>query len=120
MKESTYQKKIIDKIKSNGGHAITGVFTTNGEADIQAGISINGFLIHACIEVKTEGDYYRVMKGLKEEGGIYDIVDVSKLKKHEPLQVMKINDIRKKGGIALFAYSYEQVEDYINSHIWPS
>lgn len=115
-KEAYYQKNIIKWFHSIGGTAITGVFP-KGEADIQAGFPYKGKLLNVMVEVKTETDYARVMTGLEEKGGLYEIVDKSKLKDHEPLQVFKLNDVRKKGGLALVAYSTAQVLDYLTQEL---
>ena len=37
------------------------------------------------------------------------------LKEHEPLQMAKIRRNRAKGGLALVAYSFEQVQEYVNA-----
>jgi len=129
-KESYNQSSIMGKIESIGGHVINGVYTRAGEADLQCGypisignepVEINGplmpimILAHLCVETKTEKDYYRVMSALEEVDGQYKIIDIKKLKKHEPLQVAKVNAVRRKHGMALFAYCFEQVEEYVRS-----
>lgn len=126
MLESGYQSKIIKGIIADGGTAITGKLKT-GEADIQAGYPMAILreyqgkrvlvptLLNLMIEVKTPKDYERVMKCITEVKGLYVISEGCKgLKDHEPLQIHKINNVRKRGGMALVAHSYEQVEEYIN------
>lgn len=131
MHESGYQSKLINGIIGLGGSAITGVLKT-GEADIQAGypvevgkhnqamkgrpegyITFTTILAKLAVEVKTPEDYDRVMSGLVEVDGLYKIVNKARLKKHEPLQVYKLNDLRKRGGLALFAHSLDQVKAYV-------
>jgi len=116
-KESKYQKAIMESIIADGGHAVNGIYSKNGEADIQSGMSIvnYNYLLHICIEVKTEEDYFRVMSALKEVGGLYEIIDIKRLKKHEPLQIHKINAVRELGGLAVIAYKYKQVLEYIDN-----
>jgi len=113
MTEANYQSKIIKDIKKDGGIAINGNYTTNGECDLQCGIPYNGILIYCGIEVKTESDYHRVMSGIDSE---YNVIDVKKLKKHEPLQMAKIRQTRKLGGLALVAFNYSQVMEYIDAN----
>ena len=124
--EASYQSKIMKWIKANGGTAITGILKT-GEADIQAGWPVElvlpkgerkTVLLNIAIEVKTEPDYYRVMRGVKEEAGFYKIVDTTPLKKHEVLQITKLNRVRMLGGMALIAFSVEQVNNYIRRNIY--
>ena len=114
MRESGYQSKIIKDIEAFGGHCVNGQYTKAGEADLQAGIpvTIKGVrvLVHIAIEVKTPENYERVMRGVDEN---YNIVDARKLKKHEPLQMTKIRLLREKGGLAIVAYNFKQVIDYI-------
>ena len=113
MKEQIYQSKIIKWIKKKGGTAITGTLPT-GEADIQGGYPYHGILRNIMIEVKTEFDYHRVMKCVREIDGRYVIAEDCKgLKKHEPLQILKLNNVRDLGGWALLAFSVNQVERYI-------
>ena len=40
-------------------------------------------------------------------------IGLAKIKIIIPIDVKKINDIRRLGGLALFASDYEQVEEYI-------
>ena len=124
-RESYYQKRIIDWFKSIGGTAITGTLPT-GEADIQAGYpyeltmadgSNRQFLLNVMVEVKTEEDYHRVMRGVVEKDGRYFITDSKALKKHEPLQILKLNNVRSKGGLALIAFSVAQVIEYIEEEL---
>ena len=116
-KESYYQGKIIKSIISEGGTALTGIFKT-GEADIQASYPMIAEgdirLFHLVIEVKTPEAYTKLMSGLTEEFGLYKITDDKKLKQHEFLQIHKLNEVRKRRGLALIAHSYEQVVDYVN------
>jgi len=117
-KEQYYQKRIIDWFIKIGGTAITGTLPT-GEADIQAGypynIGVKQVLLNVMVEVKTEFDYHRVMRCITEIDGLY-VIDKScgSLKKHETLQIIKLNNVRKKGGMALLAYSVAQVIEYID------
>ena len=123
MKEAYYQSKIMKCIKDDGGVVVNGNYTSAGEADLQCGIRCiideikvgrrepKQILIYCAVEVKTEEDYHRVMKGIDEN---YNIIDKAKLKKHEPLQMAKIRDTRKRGGLALVAYNYRQVLQYIS------
>lgn len=114
MEETGYKRKILSHLRSEGV-AVIGVFSTSGELDIQGAIPYKGRLLYIAIEVKTKTNYYRVMSGLREENGEYVIVDVKKLKEHEVLQVAKANSTRRKGGLALFAYSWEQIVDYLTA-----
>ncbi len=111
MKEARYQAKIMAQIQKDGGVAVNGNFTSNGEADLQCGIPVDGKLLHVAVEVKTEFDYHRVMKGIDEN---YNVIDKKKLKSHEVLQCAKIRRNRKLGGLALVAYNYKQVLDYVH------
>ena len=114
MKEAKYQSKIMKELEAFGGKAINGQYSKPGEADIQGGYPINGNLYYIAIEVKTEHNYNRVMSCLEIEEGLYRIVNNTKLKKHEALQVFKLNQIRKLGGLALFAYKFSQIQEYVN------
>jgi hypothetical protein len=120
MKETKFQAKIMEGIDRDGGHSVNGIYTKSGEADIQSGypVKVAGkkLLIHLCVEVKTKLDYERVMSALEETDGQYEIIDRKKLKEHEPLQVVKVNKVRRLGGLALFAYSYHQVVEYVKEH----
>ncbi len=125
MKEARYQARIMAQIKQDGGVAVNGQFSTAGEADLQCGIPIEvlidsirqldfevkTILIHVAVEVKTEFDYHRVMSGIDAD---YNVIDKAKLKKHEVLQMAKIRRNRKLGGLALVAYNYKQVLEYVN------
>ena len=115
-KEAYYQKQIIKWFHSVGGTAITGVFPT-GEADIQAGYPYKDRLLNVMIEVKTEEDYHRVMRGVVEKDGRYFITNSKALKKHEPLQILKLNNVRSRGGLALIAFSVAQVVEYIEENL---
>lgn len=115
--ESRYQSKIMRGLEAVEGKAINGTYTKKGEADIQGGYPISGRLYYIAVEVKTEDNYYRVMQALEEMDNRYIVTNPSKLKAHEALQVHKINEVRDLGGLALFAYSFEQVEDYVQSEI---
>ena len=115
-RESYYQKRIIDWFKSIGGTAITGTLPT-GEADVQAGYPHEGRLLNVMVEVKTEEDYHRVMRGVVEKDGRYFITDSKALKKHEPLQILKLNNVRARGGLALIAFSVAQVIEYIEEEL---
>ena len=50
----------------------------------------------------------------KEVDGLY-VVNPD-FKGREVLQAHKLNEVRKKGGWALFAYEYKQIEDYIDEN----
>ena len=114
MLESGYQKKIIDSIKAMGGTAFTGQFPT-GQADLVCGWPKDKVLLYLEVEVKTEKDYYRVMQSVDLVDGRYRIKeDCKSLKKHEYLQITKLNQTRGKGGLALLAYSFEQVKEYVD------
>ena len=134
MTEAYFQKKIMDKIESIGGHVINGKYTRTGEADLQCGypveIDVIGeidhewgvdvvttgktILAHLCVEVKTPKDYERVMRAIDED---YNIIDQKPLKKHESVQMAKIRQVRKKGGLALVAYSFDQVKQYVEENV---
>jgi len=126
MLEAAYQSKIMKDIEADGGHVVNGTYSKAGEADLQAGIPIwiMGFgregqegrdvLVHCAIEVKTEKDYHRVMRAIDDD---YNIIDSKPLKKHETLQLTKIRLLRKKGGLALVAYNYKQVLEYIEGEM---
>ena len=110
-------------IEEDGGVVVNGNFTRSGEPDLQCGYPvyrdrIDGSnykeLVYLAVEVKTEQDYYRVMRGIDKD---YNIVDIKKLKKHEPVQMAKIRKIREIGGLALVAYNYTQVKEYVNETI---
>lgn len=112
--ETYYQKKIMDAILKEGGQVVNGRYTKIGEADLQCGYPVNGRLLYLAVEVKTEKDYYRVMSAIKEVEGEFEIIDRSKLKEHEPMQINKINKVRKRGGLALVAWNIEQVKEYVD------
>jgi len=132
MLESGYQKKIMDKWEEAGGHVVNGIYSKSGEADLQGGfpISIGNevaeigapvtpimLLVHLVVEVKTEEDYHRVMGCLVEEDGLYRILPgVKGLKDHEPMQIKKINEVRKRGGLGLIAWDFSQVQTYVILH----
>ena len=114
--EGYYQKKIIKWFIASGGTAITGMLPT-GEADIQAGFPCKGRLLNVMVEVKTPDNYDRVMRGVEEVDGLYEIVNEKALKEHEPLQIYKVNNVRKRGGLALIACCISQVSEYINKEL---
>jgi len=136
MLESGYQSKIIKDIINIGGTAITGKLKT-GEADIQAGYPIEVFkryskadehgaytayepysvLVKLAVEVKTPKAYEYLMKGVKEVDGLYVIHDDTKLKEHEHLQITKLNNVRKRGGFAIVAHSFQQVKEYMDGKV---
>ena len=130
MTEQGYQSKIIKAIESRGGHVINGQYTRAGEADLQIGYPVYPceeddldelVLRYLAVEVKTEKDWHRVMKCLNliVADGVeqYQIrQDVKGLKPHEPLQITKINSVRRKGGLAIIAWSFDQVEQYIKDN----
>jgi len=124
MLESSYQSKIIKAIEAFGGVVVNGQYSKAGEADLQCGwptergvgqgedylVFYRG-LIHVAIEVKTEKDYHRVMKCINPD---YTLNGKLGLKKHEALQMAKIRRNRERGGLALVAYSFEQVKEYVD------
>jgi len=114
MREAAYQSKLMDKIVDRGGVVVNGMYTKDGESDLQAGMPVNGIpvLVYVAIEVKTEKDYYRVMKCIDTD---YNVINDKGLKKHEALQMYKIRNTRKRGGLALVAFNIEQVDEYIRS-----
>jgi len=133
MLEAAYQKKIMKDIEADGGHVVNGTYSKAGEADLQAGIPVivkeyieadklyttprfqkKKILIHCAIEVKTEKDYHRVMRAIDDD---YNIINSKPLKSHETLQLTKIRLLRAKGGLALVAYNYGQVLEYIGGEI---
>jgi len=129
MLEQYYQSKLIKDIEEMGGHAVNGTYSKTGEADLQCGIPLwvgkymdgdgpiweqRKILVHVAIEVKTEKDYARVMKGIDND---YNITHKPALKKHEPLQMAKIRQLRKKGGLALVAYNLKQVMEYMHKEL---
>jgi len=111
MTEQYYQSKVIKEIQANGGVAINGNYSAAGEADLQCGIPVDGRLLHVAVEVKTEKDYHRVMSAIDAD---YNVIDSKKLKSHETLQMAKIRRNRKLGGLALVAYNYKQIMEYID------
>jgi hypothetical protein len=113
MKEQDFQKKMITAIENSGGWAVNGTYTKAGELDLQGGILVDGILRYIAIEAKTPQDYARIMSGVDEVDLEYVIHDPSKLKDQEELQIYKANKIRKRGGLAIIAYSFFQVADYI-------
>ena len=115
MKESGYQSRIMAKIKQNGGVAINGNYTTAGEADLQCGIphliDSKTILVYVAVEVKTEMDYHRVMGAVDK---FYNVTHKPALKSHEVLQMAKIRATRKKGGLALVAWNYDMIREYVD------
>ncbi len=116
MKESGFQTKLMNTIKREGGWCVNGAYTLAGEADLQCGIPIELYrygvvLVYVAVEVKTDLDYHRVMRAVDVD---YNVIDSKKLKKHEVLQMAKIRGVRKRGGLALVAYNYKQVMEYID------
>jgi len=125
MTESGYQKKIIDSIEAIGGIAVNGNFTKAGTADLVCGYPIEvhslmtnsrkTYLRHLHVEVKTKHDYERVFKSIEEVDGLYVFKDnIKSLKKHEYLQITKLNHLRDIGGLGLIAHSFEQVKEYVD------
>ena len=141
MKEQGYQSKLIKAIEEIGGEVINGNFTKAGVADLVCGYPVvvtpltdseEGYLImnygtavlddqpkilvHLHVEVKTQYDYDRVFRSIKEIDGYYVFnEDTTSLKKHEYLQITKLNKVRQKGGKALLAWSFEQVKEYMEN-----
>jgi hypothetical protein len=114
MRESQYQSKIIKGFESIGGWCVNGLMTKKGEVDLHGGYPIDNQLHYIAIEVKTEKAYNYMMQGIEIVDGRYKIVDFKKLKDQEPMQILKLNKIRDRGGLALLAYSFEQVKEYID------
>ena len=125
MTEQGYQSKIIKGIEAMGGVVVNGTYSKSGIADLICGWSkleyntqtgsMEPKLLHLHIEVKTKDAYERLFKHhITDVDGLYVVVDA--FKGRERLQAFKLNDVRKRGGLALFAYSMEQVEDYVNSN----
>jgi len=118
MLESSYQSKIIKGIEALGGVVVNGQFSKAGEADLQCGWpkcyseAYETVLLHLAVEVKTEKDYHRVMNCINPD---YTLNGNAGLKKHEPLQMAKIKRNRDRGGLALVAYSFEQVKEYVDA-----
>jgi len=131
MLESKYQNKIIKSIEALGGVVVNGNYSKAGEADLQCGYPLElksyiaadelytyprfqrlKLLVHIAVEVKTEKDYHRVMRCINSD---YTLNGKTGLKEHEPLQMAKIRRNRAKGGLALVAYSFEQVQEYVNA-----
>ena len=117
MRESGYQRKLIKAIEAMGGWAVNGNFTKDGEADLQCGFPVNGRLHYLALEVKSEKEYHRVMKCVDLVKGEYVLNGNKGLKKHEPLQIEKINMVRSRGGLALVAWNINQVKEYVNDSI---
>ena len=119
--EAYYQKKIIERMIANGGTAVTGTLKT-GEADIQGSLPMSlktrkgmafvdtTILATVIVEVKTPFNYDRIMRAVREENGFLLIFNEVPLKKHEKLQIYKLNEVRKRGGVAMIAHSYDQVK----------
>jgi hypothetical protein len=135
MKEQYYQSKIIKKLKSIGGIVVNGTYTQTGIADLICGYPIEmdmpiteyrevgvstyfkqkTILLHLHIEVKTQDEYEFLMrKHITEEEGLY-VVNPD-YNGREVLQAHKLNEVRQKGGLALFAYDFKQVEEYIDAN----
>lgn len=128
MLESGFQKKIINSIEDIGGVVVNGTYSKKGIADLICGYPMMGvlthvgtakdiktFLLHLHVEVKTKTDYDKLFKkNIKEVDGMY-VVD-PEFRGREVLQAHKLNDVRKRGGLALFAYSFEQVQEYVNGN----
>ncbi len=128
MKESDYQKKIIKGIEDIGGIAINGKYTKDGTADLICGYpEVKCFhwgkntkymppvLLHLHVEVKTKDSYEALMRNnITEVDGFY--VCDPKFKGREVLQSAKLNDVRRRGGLALFAYNIKQVKEYVNGN----
>ena len=127
MKEQNYQSKIIKAIENIGGVVVNGTYSKEGIADLICGYPIDGIalykpktdkgigamLAHLHVEVKSKEAYKSLMcNHIKEVDGLY--VVNKEFKGREKLQAHKLNEVRKRGGLALFAYSFEQVEAYIN------
>lgn len=117
MLESKYQSNIITECKKDGGKLVNGVFSKSGEADLQGGYPFKDQLMYIAIEVKTEKDYNRIMSAISiintdKKVQIYKVNNMKKLKKQEYKQILKINEVRLLGGLALIAFNYKQVKDY--------
>ena len=131
----------MDKWEAIGGHNVNGKYTRAGEADIQGGWPISHMvydgrveateyslgcdnsryenrLLYLAVEVKTEVAYNQLEKKWKmlTVDGVEQYQLDKSFKGREILQAAKINDIRRKGGLALFAWSFEQVEQYVKDN----
>lgn len=114
--EGYYQKRIIKWFNSIGGYAYTGNLPT-GEADVPAGYPHRGRLLNVYVEVKTPDNYKRLLSGLELVDERYIIVDEKKLKKHEPLQIHKLNLVRDRGGMSIIAATVDHVKEYIEEEL---
>ena len=125
MVESKFQAKIIKAIEAKGGVVVNGTYSKSGIADLICGypkevVSKQGYymnhtikLLHLHIEVKTKDAYETLMRNnITEVDGYYVCKDG--FVGREVLQSAKLNDVRRRGGLALFAYCIEQVEGYID------
>ena len=95
-----------------GGRAVNGMYSLTGEADLQCGYPYEGVLLDLVVEVKTEIDYYRVMKCIDIIDKRYVLNGTKGLKEHEALQIHKINVARNLGGLGLIAFNFEQVKEF--------
>ncbi len=115
--EAYYQKKIINSIEDIGGVVVNGQYSKAGIADLICGYPILHKLLHLHVEVKTPKDYDRVFRSIKEVEDRYVFnEDTRSLKKHEHLQITKLNMLRDRGGLGLIAHSFEQVKEYVNEN----
>jgi len=131
MVESKFQAKIIKAIEAKGGVVVNGTYSKSGIADLICGYpkdniwvggdysprgtidKIGVVLLHLHIEVKTKIAYEALMRNnITEVDGYY--VCKEGFVGREVLQSAKLNDVRRRGGLALFAYCIEQVEGYID------
>ena len=134
MVESKFQAKIIKAIEAKGGVVVNGTYSKSGIADLICGypkgvelinvpidfpeqrivqMKIRTVLLHLHIEVKTKNAYEALMRNnITEVDGYYVCKDG--FVGREVLQSAKLNDVRRRGGLALFAYCIEQVEEYID------
>ena len=128
MTEQAYQTKIMKKWEAIGGHVVNGQYTKAGEPDLQGGFPVEYMssgdkcfdvnLLYLAVEVKTEKAYLALEKKWKliTVDGVEQYQLDSKFNGRELLQAAKINSIRRKGGLALFAWSFEQVEQYVKDN----
>lgn len=124
MTEQAYQSKIIKSIEADGGVVVNGTYSKAGIADLVCGYPIELttmatdseiILQHLHVEVKTKEAYEKLMRNnIEEVEGLY--ICKPWFKGREVLQAHKLNEVRKRGGLALFAYSYLQVKEYIDEY----
>jgi len=117
MRESVYQSKIIKAFEAIGGWCVNGLLTKKGELDLNGGYPIEGRLYYIAVEVKTEKAYNYMMQGIEIKDNRYIIKDFTKLKDQEPMQILKINKIRDRGGLAILAWNFNQIKEYVENDL---